>query len=145
MNLISTESYRSLCLSSYMVILLIISTLTWSCGESKEQAPPNLIDERKMTQLLIDVHTLESQINHIHVGSTDSSQVMYWAMLPELLKKHKVDTTTFNQSYRYYAKNIEQFKGMYKIVSDTLQAREKSATAGTSTSPPVPTGKPTVK
>ncbi|MDI9866291.1 DUF4296 domain-containing protein [Flectobacillus sp. DC10W] len=104
-------------------ILLLIGLLS-ACSTSDK--PDNLIPEDKMIRLLEEVHIAENQVNNLHMGSADSSLVVYKGLEKEIFKKYGVDTAIYRASFKYYVARPEQFKTMYtKVVKDLEVQNER--------------------
>ncbi|WP_345240434.1 DUF4296 domain-containing protein [Nibrella saemangeumensis] len=106
-------------------LLLVI----WSCRPSTDKKPANLIPEEKMVNVLTDIHLAEAQVGKLALGSPDSSAVVYKRLERDIFKKHKIDTTTYNQSYTYYSSRPKLMEQIYKQVVENLQDTKADSTA----------------
>lgn len=101
----------------FLFILLISS-----CSK-KENIPSNLIDETKMTNILIQLQLVEAKSNLLY-SLPDSSQAMYKHLELSLLKSNKITKADFDSSYSYYCKNPAILEKIYSKVVDSLSLRE---------------------
>lgn len=99
-------------------ILLYAMTILFlaGCG-SKESIPSDMVPKEKMVNILLDVHVMESKIESVRFGSRDSMQVAYLKAQKEILKKYKVDSTTYYKSYDYYFQRMGHMKEIYEKVA----------------------------
>ncbi len=96
-------------------------------GCSKEvKIPDDVIPPEKMTAILIDIHLLEEKINYLRLDQ-DTSLMLYKAYEFDLLKKHNVDTTLYQRSYKFYASEVRHMTKIYEAVVDSLNVRHKMA------------------
>ena len=106
-------------------ILLLIGLLA-ACSSADK--PKNLIPQDEMVKLLGEIHIIENQVNNQHLGSADSSLVVYKALETRLFKQYKIDTSVYLASFKYYVGRPEEFKGMYEQVVKNLEIRSKQKT-----------------
>ena len=106
------------------LIILLIATLLIACGS--EDKPANLIEQDKMAKILADIHEAEASVNNMHLGSQDSSLLVYQRLRWKVMKKHQTDTATFNVSLKYYILNPKVFKNIYEEVKIELEDRRKA-------------------
>ncbi len=95
-----------------------------SCSK-KKSIPEHIIPEERMAEILVDIHLLESKIDHLDIPR-DSSQLLYKAYEYDLLvNKYKVDTLTYKQSFTFYTKNLTEFGTVYDIVLKSMEEKQK--------------------
>ncbi len=102
---------------------LLLIFLLWACD--KDDKPENLIAEDKMAIVLSNIHLLESYVNDLHLGSGDSSLVVYQKMKVDTLKKFGLDSANFNSSLKYYIMNPDLLKNIYTEVKKNLEVQKK--------------------
>lgn len=101
-------------------ILLLIALLS-ACNSADK--PQNLIPEDKMIKLLEEVHLAENQVNNLHMGSADSSLVVYKSLEKQIFKRYEIDTGSYRASFKYYVARPDKFKEMYEQVVKNLETR----------------------
>ncbi|MFM6948410.1 MAG: DUF4296 domain-containing protein [Aquirufa sp.] len=110
----------------YKYIFLFLPFL-FSCSETKQSST---LPEAKMIQILVDIHLTEGKVNAMHLGTVDSSLVVYNYFEKQVFKKHGIDSTRFVNSLNDYIKEPKAFKELYKKVFAQLDeqsnARNKS-------------------
>ncbi|MES2519975.1 MAG: DUF4296 domain-containing protein [Bacteroidota bacterium] len=109
--------------------LRIILLIFWLTACTSDNKPKDLIAEDKMIPILTDIHVLESQVNDLHLGNSDSSLLVYQKMKVTALKKYGVDSVNFNRSLRYYIMNPGILKNIYVEVKKELEKKKKSIVA----------------
>ena len=107
---------------------IILSIAVIACQKQTE-IPKNILQPKKMVAILIDIHLLESQIPHL-TRMPDSSYVLYKAYEKKIFHKHQVDSLSYQQSYRYYLNNLQDFEKIYAQVIDSLVYREATLNLG---------------
>ncbi len=80
--------------------------------------PETLLSKEKMADILIDVHLVESDLKSF---SKEVALGQFVRTEKEILKKHNIDSLTFQQNYQYYAERLPEFEQIYKLVVDSLQ------------------------
>lgn len=94
--------------------------------QNQTAKPEKLISLVEMRQILVDIHTLEALLLEKNYNLMDSAQVAYQEAEKLLFKKHKITYKHYKNSYDYYLKaQPEKLDGIYKIVIDTLEKKEK--------------------
>lgn len=102
-----------------MVCLILLS-----CSK-KQTVPDNIIPEKRMAEILVDIHLLESKIDHLDIPR-DSSQLLYKSYEYDLLvNKYKVDTVTYRRSFIFYTKHLTEFGKVYDMVLKSMEEKQK--------------------
>ncbi len=88
------------------------------------------MSEAKMIEILVDIHLTEGKVNAMHLGTVDSSLVVYNYLEKGVFKKHGIDSARFTNSLNDYMREPKVFKELYKKVFAQLdelsQTRTKS-------------------
>lgn len=112
-------------LSKIVVFVLAIVFALTSCGDNSPiKKPKKLIKERKMIDMLTDMHMAESMFNHFRYDSAYknvSSSVFYYSVLD----KYQVPDSVFEKSFVYYASSPKKFERMYRKVMNKLSETEQ--------------------
>lgn len=102
------------------VITLLLSFI---CIVSCSKTPSDVISEKEMINLMIDIHKAEAFMD---INSTDfqtDSQKMI--LKQSIMEKHNVDLEKFNKSLDWYAHNLEIYNGVYEKVLINLDNEKK--------------------
>lgn len=75
-----------------------------------------------MREILTDMHYADAYAFQEFRG--DSIYRSAAGMYLEIFDKYKIDTATFNKSFRYYARHPKLLDKMYQTMIDSLSARE---------------------
>jgi hypothetical protein len=96
-----------------------------SCNSETELdvKPTDLIAEKKMIDVLIDVHITESALS-LKNFNRDSSLKLFAYYKSDIFKEHNITEKQFQESFDYYAKHSKQFDHMYEVVIDSLKVKE---------------------
>ena len=108
----------------YKYIFLIIPFF-FSCSEKQKSST---LPEKKMIEVLVDIHLTEGKVNAMHLGTVDSSLVVYNYLEKQIFKKHGVDSARFTNSLNDYLREPKSFKELYKKVSAKLNEMSESRT-----------------
>lgn len=107
----------------YILIALVIFTFT-SCEEGVLPKPENLIKEKQMIQMLVDIHLAEATFTHLRYDSImkDNSSVNFYY---SVLNKYQVQDSVFEKSLVYYSSTPKDFEKMYRKVMNELSEIEQ--------------------
>tara|TARA_X000001036_G_C20669688_1_gene802019 strand:- start:2077 stop:2379 length:303 start_codon:yes stop_codon:yes gene_type:complete len=92
---------------------------------SSSQPPETLLKEVVMSNILLDVHLLESKINTLGRKGDTSFQI-YDHFEKLILEKHGVDSLVYTQSLAYYMEHPSLIENIYTIIIDSLVLREST-------------------
>lgn len=83
--------------------------------------PDNLISEKKMTRMLLDVHIIEGARSGVRVlGDSANVDVYYQG----LFEKYEVTQGQFDTSFQYYSHYPKKMMAMYDVVIDSFNLME---------------------
>lgn len=103
-------------------IVFVIGALLFSCSNDNRK-PDNLIDEQKMSEMLVRIHLAESKSSNSMLPS-DSAIFYYKTLEDSIFTKYGVSKEQYIESYMYYMKNVEKMDKIYTRVIDSLSMRE---------------------
>lgn len=111
-------------------ISLIFAILFLTCCQNNAPKPTDLLSDKDMHRVLIAVHTLEARLLEQNYNLIDSAQVAFQNAEKQLFKDLKIPYTRYKNSYDFYLKaQPERLEEIYKVVIDSLEKREKKASA----------------
>ncbi len=108
-------------------ILLILSLIFFAfvaCDKLPVEKPENLIKEKKMIDMLVDIHIAEATFNHMRYDSivkNSSSANFYYS----ILEKYEVPDSVFEKSFVFYTSSPKNFEKMYRKVMNKLSEIEQ--------------------
>ena len=105
-----------------IVSLFTFIALLISCNKDLVEKPNNLIDKKKMGDILYDMSILEA----IKYQSPDTLKAYGINPKTYVYKKYKIDSLQFAKSISYYAADYREYKGMYDVLNNRLK-KEKTA------------------
>lgn len=92
-----------------------------SCGKSGPEKPDNLIEEKKMKEIIYDLSLLEAIQSQkpvaLETSGVNPNEYIY--------KKYKIDSVQFVKSNQYYASDLEHYKKMYDDIAKRLEKNKK--------------------
>lgn len=107
-----------------LAILSILFFALVSCDKLLVEKPENLIKEKKMIDMLVDIHIAEATFIHMRYDSiirNSSSANFYYS----ILEKYEVPDSVFEQSFVFYASVPRDFEKMYRKVMNQLSEIEQ--------------------
>jgi len=105
--------------SFYFIICIILGCNT------PDQTPDTLLNEVVMSNILLDVHLLESKINTLGKKGDTSFQI-YDHFEKLILEKHGVDSLVYTQNLAYYLEHPSLLEKVYTAIIDSLLLRENT-------------------
>lgn len=107
-----------------IVILFVLFIGFVSCDKLPYEKPENLIKEKKMINMLIDIHIADATYAQMRYDSifrnTPSSNFYY-----SILEKYQVPDSVFEKSMIYYSSTPKHFEEMYRKVMNKLSEIEQ--------------------
>ncbi len=107
-----------------LFILLLTVFAFIACDDSVVPKPENLVKEKQMIEMLVDIHMAEatfSKFRHDSIMKNNSSANFYYSVLD----KHQVPDSVFEKSFVYYASVPKDFEKMYRKVMNQLNEIEQ--------------------
>lgn len=101
--------------------LILLAFVAYSCGEKWIEKPKNLLSEKDMVEILVDIHISNSMFNSRGYSPNDSIKLTSRDFYYSTLRSHEVSDTLFEKSLLYYASYAKQYERMYAKVSDKLK------------------------
>ncbi len=101
----------------FLVFLLILQ----SCNKNAYEAPVDLIPEDQMVEILSDLMIL----NSAQGANKKILEDRLKNPLDYVFKKYNIDSTQFENSNAYYARNIDQYSLIYQRVKEKLDAKKQ--------------------
>ncbi|MGV3504173.1 MAG: DUF4296 domain-containing protein [Adhaeribacter sp.] len=106
--------------------ILLAGILFQACTSPVDPAPADLLSEKKMTGILVDIHILESRIETLGLPH-DTASNYFRTQQQEIFRKHQVKADKFFKSYDYYVTNVSELDKIYEKVVDSLSVKEVEA------------------
>ena len=100
---------------------LCLSVLMVSCNSLLKSKPSGLLNESKMTDILVDMHLTEASLRAANdsisrLNDTADLRIRF----AEVFRKNNVTPDDFNQSLRYYLEQIDELDKIYSEVISRL-------------------------
>lgn len=106
-------------------ILLLVVFAFVACEQEVIPKPENLIKEKQMIKMLVDIHLAEATFNKFRYDSAmvnSSTEDFYYSVLD----KYEVADSVFEKSFVYYASVPKNFEKMYRKVMNNLSQIEQN-------------------
>ena len=95
-----------------------------ACKSQNNTPPANVLTTTEMTAVIMDLYIAEAKTMKTKAQS-DTTLAVYQIYKDAVYKKHKLDTATFNRSFRWYTSHTEMMDKVYQEVVDSLGLREE--------------------
>ena len=107
---------------AFILALLIPAFI--ACENAVFKKPNHLVNEKKMIEMLVDIHLAEATYNRMRNDSIvrNSSSINFYY---SILSKYEVPDSVFEKSFVYYASNPKNFEKMYRVVMNKLSETEQ--------------------
>ena len=107
-----------------IAIILALFSVFISCDNEVIKKPNHLVSERKMIEMLVDIHLAEATYNRMRndtLVKNSSSANFYYSVLAN----YEVADSVFEKSFVYYASSPKNFEKMYREVMNKLSETEQ--------------------
>lgn len=107
-----------------LIIFVLLLTGFISCDKLPIEKPENLISEKDMIEILVDIHIAEATFSHMRYDTLikkSSSENFYYSVL----EKYQVADSVFEKSFVFYASTPKQFEDLYQDVMNKLSETEQ--------------------
>lgn len=109
--------------ANWLCLLLAGTLLVSACQPAEDKRPDNMIPREQMADILADIHLAEARVSRLGLGSSDSSNIVYKRLEKQILKKFKVNTAAYTDSYIYYSAHPVEMDTLYKRVLEILKKK----------------------
>ncbi len=106
-----------------LVLWLSLFVILFPSCKQKQKYRGHIISRAKMIRFLIDLHKTDGILKVYDFTDktlTNYDSVSYYNYL---LRKYKINYADFERSFKYYFSDIESFRQMYEIISDSIRKR----------------------
>lgn len=108
-----------------LLIIFLVSVFAFvACEDPIVPKPKNLIKEKQMIEMLVDIHMAEAtfaKFRHDSIMKNNSSANFYYSVLD----KYEVPDSVFEKSFVFYASVPRDFEKMYRKVMNKLSQVEQ--------------------
>ena len=109
--------------NAFLILIIAVFAFT-ACENEIMPKPEHLIKEKKMINMLVDVHLADATFNHLRYDSVmqhNRTENFYYSVLD----KYEVPDSVFEQSLIYYESFPKDFEKMYRKVMSRLSELEQ--------------------
>jgi hypothetical protein len=101
-------------LGIFLVIIFFIA-----CGENR---PQGIFNEKKMTDVLFDIHIADNYINNMPADTLNEEKVNYYLTI---YQKYNTDSAQVRQNLEYYSEHPQELQDIYAEISKRLRTTEE--------------------
>ena len=111
-------------MKKFLAITFISIFAFVSCDKPPFPKPKHLVKEKKMIDMLVDIHMAEATFTRMRTDSIvkNSSSINFYY---SVLEKYEVPDSVFEKSFVYYTSNPKHFEEMYREVMNKLSEIEQ--------------------
>jgi len=111
-----------------IIISIVIIWVFAACSKEVYEKPKGLIKEKKMIDMLVDVHLAEATYHNQTYRSASERRLSSTDFYYSVLHKYNVPDSIFERSFVYYASKPKVFERMYRDVTNKLTEIENEQT-----------------
>jgi hypothetical protein len=112
---------------TFLLIILLQINPFWSCRKADKSIQTDVISEKKMVEVLMDVQMLEAYLRRMETqGKVHKNQSV--KLFTDLFKKHQVSQEEFNYSMTWYSQRPEILHEIQEEVVNQLVTLESEVT-----------------
>lgn len=115
---------KPLITKSFVFLFLINGFVLMSCSRGDTGKPERVVDEKKMVDVLLDVHLAEAVLTRTR-GKGENVEEVTDAYYQKVFEKHNITKETFDTSMYYYQRNLEKLDVIYEQVITELNKMER--------------------
>jgi hypothetical protein len=105
--------------STYMfkkIVLIYLGLSLLACSGNEKFAPDDVLPVGKMSEVMLDIHLLEAQMNLTSFTTNNPSVINTKPML-DVFKKHGVKPEEYRRSINYYTtQSLDSLNRIYELV-----------------------------
>ena len=102
------------------IILSILSVLLLACTAPKTEIPTDILSETEFANMLKEIHLEEAAFELNKNNKLENAKNNLANSYQSIYKKYDIDTSSFNKSLDYYAKNPKILEEIYSTVLEQL-------------------------
>mgnify|MGYP006127150137 CR=1 FL=1 len=102
------------------IILSILSVLLLACTAPKIEIPTEILSETEFANMLKEIHLVEAAFELNKSKGVVNAKNNLANSYQSIYKKYDIDTSSFNKSLDYYAKNPKILESIYSRVLEQL-------------------------
>lgn len=106
-----------------MRLIFLLSIIFLGGCVKPKSTPPDLIGKAKMSEILVNIHVTEANIEQEQI-QLDSAKAIYYSAHKDILAEYNVSEEQFKTSFLYYLGEVKQMDEIYTLVLDKLSVME---------------------
>lgn len=103
----------------------LLLTAVVSCKEKGIPKPKHLISEKKMTDILYDLHLSHALSERFKYNDPDSLKLDAKDIYQSVLTKHHIEDSVLTQSILYYSAYPKVYEGIYAKVIERMNMEQE--------------------
>ncbi len=104
----------------FPILILILFIGATSCTEKGYPKPDNLLSEKKMENILYDIHMGEAMSTRHHYSVADSLKIESLDVYQGILEKYELTDSLLAQNIIYYSSRPKLYEKIYEKVVERL-------------------------
>jgi len=106
----------------HLLFVIIILSLS-ACNRFGDQKPVDLIPQKNMVDILVDIHVADAVVEH-KFGPTTTNIAMTNALYNRIYQNYGITAAQYKTSYKYYEAHPDIMDKMYTQVITELSKKE---------------------
>ncbi len=107
------------------IYLSILACLLFSCSNSKEKNPENIVSEIRFESILKEIHLAEATFDLNKTKDIQNANIKLYNEYLNIYKKYKISEDDFKETLNYYSENPKNLEKIYNNILQQL-TKEKS-------------------
>lgn len=107
---------------------LFLLFISFSCVKEAE-VPEHLLQEDEMSIVMTDLMIERQKLKYKGINKDSAEIYMHSLMKPQILQKHKVELSNFDESYAFYENHPKLYHSMWVLVTERVKVLVDSADA----------------
>ncbi len=103
----------------------LLAAATWSCKEKGYPKPKHLISEKKMANILYDIHLSQAMAERYRRRNSDSIRIDPKAFYQSVLDKYHIEDSVLTKSIIYYSTYPKLYERIYSRVIERMNMEQE--------------------
>jgi len=107
------------------IYLSILSCLLFSCSNSEEKIPENILSKTAFATILKEIHLKEASFELNKTKNMETAKIELVNAYFNIYKKNKISEEDFKETLNYYSENPKKLEQIYTNILEQL-TKERS-------------------
>lgn len=112
-------------MKSFTIFFIASILFQFSCSNSKQEIPENILNEEQMIALMCDMQLAEATIK-LQINRLDSASIHSDSLYNAVFTKHSINKEIFDKNFDYYNLQPSKMENIYNRVIEVLSENQAS-------------------